>query len=119
MCVSRIAALEPVVETVCEFDENKNPLADWCTQQQEYFESLPPLEVTEEQLKKQQAEFEAIKANIEAHSTAVDKLEEVSEKFLRDTDVSWTIGVATCRLISINDINMDFVFDLLGGAVLG
>lgn len=88
MC--RIAALEPVIETVCEFDEHKNPLADWCTQQQEFFENLPPLEVTEEQLKEQLAVFQAIGADIEAHGAAVEKLDEVSDKFLRDTEVCCT-----------------------------
>ena len=65
----------------------KNPLEDWCTQQQEYFEHLPPLEVTEEQLREQAREFEAVKADIAAHREPSEKVEEMAQRFLRETEV--------------------------------
>ena len=65
----------------------KNPREDWCTQQREYFEHLPPLEVTEEQLREQAREFEAVKADIAAHQEPSEKVEEMAQRFLRETEV--------------------------------
>ena len=70
-----------------EFNVVKNPLEDWCTQQREYFEHLPPLEVTEEQLREQAREFEAVKADIAAHREPSEKVEEMAQQFLRETEV--------------------------------
>ena len=83
----RIAGLEPIVDVVVEFDLNKNPLGDWCVQQQEYFESLPPLEVTPEQLLEQQKAFQEVVSDIAAHSEQVEKTEEVALKFIREAEV--------------------------------
>ena len=91
--VCRIAGLEPIVETVCEFNMVKNPLEDWCTQQQEYFEHLPPLEVTEEQLREQAKEFEAVRADIAAHQEQCEKVEELAQRYLREMEV----GVVICQ----------------------
>ena len=41
----RVAGLEPIVETVREFDVLKIPLEEWCNRQREFFDNLPPLEV--------------------------------------------------------------------------
>ena len=76
---------------MCEFSAVKNPLEDWCTQQQEYFEHLPPLEVTEEQLREQQEEFEAVRADIAAHREPSEKVEELAQKFLREMEVGVVI----------------------------
>ena len=71
----------------------KNPLEDWCTQQREYFEHLPPLEVTEEQLREQAREFEAVKADIAAHWEPSEKVEKMAQRFLRETEVgAWMSG---------------------------
>ena len=72
---------------VVEFDGVRNPLGEWCVQQQECFESLPPLEVTPEQLLEQQKTFEAVVADIEAHSELVERTEEVALKFVREAEV--------------------------------
>ena len=83
----RIAGLEPIVDVVVEFDEVKNPLGEWCVQQQEYFESLPPLEVTPEQLLDHQKTFEVVVADILAHGEQVERTEEVALKFIREAEV--------------------------------
>ena len=83
----RIAGLEPIVDVVVEFDRVKNPLGEWCVQQQEYFENLPPLEVTQEQLLDQQKALEAVVADIEAHGEQVASTEEVALKFIREAEV--------------------------------
>ena len=72
---------------VVEFDVHKNPLGDWCVQQQEYFESLPPLAVTQEQLIDQQKAFQEVVSDIAAHSEQVEKTEEVAFKFVREAEV--------------------------------
>lgn len=83
----RIAGLEPIIDVVVEFDFVKNPLGEWCVHQQEYFESLPPLEVTPEQLLDQQKAFQEVVADIQAHSEQVEKTEEVALKFVRESEV--------------------------------
>ena len=83
----RIAGLEPIVDVVVEFDGVKNPLGEWCVQQQEYFESLPPLEVTPEQLLDHQKTFEVVVADILAHGEQVERTEEVALKFIREAEV--------------------------------
>ena len=85
--VYRIAGLEPIVDVVVEFDGVGKPLGDWCAQQQEYFESLPLLEVTPEQLLDQQKTFEAVVADIVAHGEQVERTEEVALKFVREAEV--------------------------------
>ena len=102
--VRRIAGLEPIKETVHEFNMVKNPLEDWCTQQREYFEHLPPLEVTEEQLWEQAREFEAVTADIAAHREPSEKVEEMAQRFLRETEVGarmsgWVWSLALLEVI--------------------
>ena len=75
------------MDVVVEFDRVKNPLGEWCVQQQEYFENIPPLEVTPEQLLQQQTALEAVVADIHAHSDQVEKTEEVALKFIREAEV--------------------------------
>ena len=75
------------MDVVVEFDQVKNPLGDWCAQQQEFFGSLPPLEVTSEQLLDQQKAFQEIVADIQARSEQVEKTEQVALKFVREFEV--------------------------------
>lgn len=83
----RLAGLEPIVETVRNYDSVSNPLEDWCSQKREAYEQLPPLEVTEEQLVQQKEETLAIKEDVSTQENAVEKLQEYAEQFLRDTEV--------------------------------
>ena len=87
------------MDVVVEFDGVKNPLGEWCVQQQEYFESLPPLEVTPEQLLDQQKTLEAVVADIEAHSEQVERTEQVALKFVREAEVCVCV-YAFCLLIT-------------------
>ena len=87
---NRIAGLEPIVDVVVEFDHVKNPLGDWCAQQQEFFGNLSPLEVTSEQLLEQQKAFQEIVADIQARSEQVEKTEQVALKFAREFEVCCT-----------------------------
>lgn len=81
------------MDVVVEFDQVKNPLGDWCAQQQEFFGNLPPLEVTSDQLLDQQKAFQEIVADIQARSEQVEKTEQVALKFVREFEVHM---YATC-----------------------
>ena len=84
-----------------EFDTVKNPLEDWCVQQQEYFENLPPLEVTPEQLLEQQKTFQLVVADVETHSEQVEKTEQVALNFIREAEVH-TCTYIHCVYISVH-----------------
>ena len=71
-----------------EFDTLKNQLEDWCLEQQETIERLPPLEVTDEQLLEQQKECQDLLAAVDTRSDSVQKLEKMASQFFRDTEVS-------------------------------
>ena len=64
------------------------PLEDWCTEQRELFEQLPPLEVTVEELTQQQEEIQTIRASIGSRKGTVEKVQQLASQFLRDTEVS-------------------------------
>lgn len=83
----RLSGLEPVVDKVVEFDDLKHSLGEWCIQQQETIDQLPLLEVTEKQLLQQQQECHALLEDITSHSESVQKLEDIADEFLRDTEV--------------------------------
>ena len=85
-----------------EFDGVKNPLGEWCVQQQEYLENLPPLEVTPEQLLQQQKTCEAVVADIQAHSEQVERTEQVALKFFREAEVSVCVCVCVKLCTSLN-----------------
>ena len=87
----RIAGLEPIAATVRAFDVVRNPLEDWSTQRREFFENVPPLEMTVELLREQLAEASQIRDEAAEHKEAAEKLEELSERFLRDTEVFLTV----------------------------
>lgn len=88
----RLAGLEPIVDSVLEFDELRKGLEGECVQQQEALDQLPLLEVTEEQLLTQQQECHALLQGVEAQAEALGKLDAVAEQFLRDTEVSGVTG---------------------------
>ena len=88
------------MDVVVEFDGVRNPLGEWCVQQQEYFESLPPLEVTPEQLLDQQRTFETVVAGILAHREQVERTEEVALKFIREAEVC-IILLACFKLVTV------------------
>lgn len=87
MAFYRLAGLEPIVQTVRNYDSVSNPLEDWASQTRESYEQLPPLEVTEEQLVQQKEEILALKEDVGAQDDAVEKVQEYAELFLRDTEV--------------------------------
>lgn len=93
---SRIAGLEPIVETVRAFESAKNPLEDWCTQQKELFETLPPLEVAEEKLEEELRKMESVEAEVGAQTEAVERVGELSVKFIKDTEVGSSLTVFDC-----------------------
>ena len=75
------------MDQVLEFDELKSSLEVWCVQQQETIDQLPLLEVTEEQLLKQQEECHALLEGVDTQSASLQKLEAIADQFLRDTEV--------------------------------
>jgi len=91
---SRLAGLEPIVDNVLEFDTLKNTLEEWCIQEQETVDQLPLLEVTKEKLLLQQKECHALLEGCMAQVEPLQKLDELAEQFLRDTEV----GVVITRL---------------------
>lgn len=90
----RLIGLGPILDRVLEFDTLKNLLEDWCLQQQELIEQLPPLEVTEEQLLPQQQECDALLDTIVVRSESIQKLEEIANQFFRETEVCNPVCVA-------------------------
>ncbi len=88
--------LDPILDQVLEFDTLKNQLEDWCLEQQEVIERLPPLEVTEEELLQQQEECQGLLKAVDTQAQSVQKLEEIAGQFFRDTEVSHTVEVHQC-----------------------
>lgn len=85
--LSRLAGLEPIVDRVLEFEALKNSLEEWCVEQQEVIEQLPPLEITEEQLLQQRKESSALLEGIVAKVESLQQLEDIVSHFFRDTEV--------------------------------
>lgn len=83
----RLLGLGPILDRVLEFDTLKNSLEDWCVQQQELIEQLPPLEVTEEMLLPQQTECSALLDDIVVRSESIQKLQAIATQCFRDTEV--------------------------------
>ena len=76
------------MDKVLEFETLKSSLEEWCIQQQETIEQLSPLEITEEQLLKQQEESNAILEEVKGHQESLQKLDDIANQFLRVTEVS-------------------------------
>ena len=75
------------MDKVLEFDQLRTSLQTQCVQQQETIDQLPLLEVTEEQLLREQQECHALLEQLGGQAEAVQKLEGLAEQFLRDTEV--------------------------------
>ena len=99
------------MDVVVEFDGVKNPLGEWCVQQQEYFESLPPLEVTPEQLLDQQRTFETVVTDILAHGEQVERTEEVALKFIREAEVCISL-LACFKLVMALGVDVHAYFNV-------
>ena len=83
----RLSGLEPLEDIAREFDRVKNPLEDWLLQQTEAFDSLSPVEVAVEELKKEQGSLASLKDDISSRREVVERLEELASKFEMETEV--------------------------------
>lgn len=90
----RLSGLEPIVDKVLEFDDLKNTLGNWCVSEQETLDQLPLLEVTEVKLQLQQQECHALLEGITVQSSPLERLQDIADQFLRDTEVwGWRGGM--------------------------
>ena len=83
----RLSGLEPLEDIAQEFDRVKNLLEDWLLQQTEAFDSLPPVEIAVEELKKEQGSLAGLKEDISSRREVVERLEELASKFEMETEV--------------------------------
>ncbi len=94
--VHRLAGLEPIVQTVREFNLLFGPLDDWCTVTREKYSQLQPLELTVEALQVQKEEVVEIRTEIDSRRETVEKAQELAEQFFESTEVCWS---ASCSCV--------------------
>ncbi len=83
----RLTGLEPIVETVREFDRLIGPLEEWCSVTREKYSQLQPLELTVESLQLQKEEVVELRGEINAQRETVEKAQEIAEQFFDYTEV--------------------------------
>ncbi len=89
----RLDGLEPIVQTIREFDLLIGPLENWCTITSEKYDQLQPLALTVEVLQKQKEEVAEIRQEIDRQKEAVEKAQDVAEQFFNDTEVSLSASI--------------------------